>query len=126
ALVLYRAFPGTGRSLAYLPDGPAIDWRSQRLERWLDPLLAHLEKKGAFSVCIGPPLVVRHWDAATVAAGVADPAVRHLRGSADGRDRRLRAGRGGPSRTSRLATLQGEREQRIRESGSPGTAAGSP
>ncbi|MGW1210159.1 lipid II:glycine glycyltransferase FemX [Streptomyces sp. NPDC002499] len=79
ALVLYRAFPGTGRCLAYLPDGPAIDWHSQRPERYLDPLIEHLEKQGAFSVRIGPPLVVRHWDAATVAAGIADPAVRHLR-----------------------------------------------
>lgn len=79
ALVLYRPLPGTRRYLAYLPDGPAIDWRSPRLERWLDPFIAHLEKIGAFSVRIGPPLVVRQWDAATVAAGVADPDVRHLR-----------------------------------------------
>ncbi|WP_260848740.1 hypothetical protein [Streptomyces sp. SLBN-118] len=27
---------------------------------------------------IGPPLVVRHWDAATVAAGIEAPDVRHL------------------------------------------------
>ena len=67
------------RFLAYLPDGPAIDWRTPRLERWLDPLVAHLERIGAFSVRIGPPLVVRHWDAATVTAGIADPDVRHLR-----------------------------------------------
>lgn len=79
ALVLYRPLPGTRRYLAYLPDGPAIDWRTPRLERWLDPLVAHLERIGAFSVRIGPPLVVRHWDADTVAAGIADPAVRHLR-----------------------------------------------
>lgn len=87
ALVLYRPLPGTRRYLAYLPDGPAIDWRSPRLERWLDPFIAHLEKIGAFSVRIGPPLVVRHWDAATVAAGVADPDVRHLHDlPADGLD----------------------------------------
>ncbi|WP_055528777.1 lipid II:glycine glycyltransferase FemX [Streptomyces graminilatus] len=79
ALVLYRPMPGTRRYLAYLPDGPAIDWRAPRLERWLDPLVAHLERIGAFSVRIGPPLVVRHWDPATVAAGLADPGVRHLR-----------------------------------------------
>ncbi|MDX3453733.1 peptidoglycan bridge formation glycyltransferase FemA/FemB family protein [Streptomyces sp. ME02-8801-2C] len=79
ALVLYRPLPGTRRYLAYLPDGPAIDWRTPRLERWLDPLVAHLERVGAFSVRMGPPLVVRHWDAATVAAGIADPGVRHLR-----------------------------------------------
>lgn len=87
ALVLYRSLPGTRRCLAYLPDGPAIDWRNPRLERLLDPLLAHLEERGAFSVRIGPPLVVRHWDAATVAAGIADPGVRHLRElPADGLD----------------------------------------
>ncbi|MFD0006656.1 lipid II:glycine glycyltransferase FemX [Streptomyces sp. NPDC127178] len=79
ALVLYRPLPGTRRYLAYLPDGPAIDWRTPRLERWLDPLVAHLKRIGAFSVRIGPPLVVRHWDAADVTAGIADPATGHLR-----------------------------------------------
>lgn len=79
ALVLYRPLPGTRRYLAYLPDGPAIDWRTPRLERWLDPLVAHLERIGAFSVRIGPPLVVRHWEPAVVAAGIADPDARHLR-----------------------------------------------
>ncbi|MGF0172103.1 lipid II:glycine glycyltransferase FemX [Streptomyces sp. Marseille-Q5077] len=79
ALVLYRPLPGTRRYLAYLPDGPAIDWRTPRLERWLDPLVAHLKRIGAFSVRIGPPLVVRHWDSADVTAGIADRAVGHLR-----------------------------------------------
>ncbi|WP_405873561.1 MULTISPECIES: lipid II:glycine glycyltransferase FemX [unclassified Streptomyces] len=78
ALVLYRPLPGTRRCLAYLPDGPAIDWRSPRLERWLDPLVAHVEERGAFSLRIGPPLVVRHWEAATVTAGIADSDVRRL------------------------------------------------
>ncbi|MCW8382316.1 lipid II:glycine glycyltransferase FemX [Streptomyces justiciae] len=78
ALVLYRPLPGTRRCLAYVPEGPSIDWRT-RLEPWLDPLVAHVEKRGAFSLRIGPPLVVRHWEPGTVAAGVADPAVRHLR-----------------------------------------------
>ncbi|MEU9917182.1 peptidoglycan bridge formation glycyltransferase FemA/FemB family protein [Streptomyces sp. NPDC051001] len=78
ALVLYRPLPGTRRFLAYLPDGPAIDWRDPRLERWLDPLVAHLEARGAFSVRIGPPVVVRQWDPGTVARGIADPAVRRL------------------------------------------------
>ncbi|MFI9758271.1 lipid II:glycine glycyltransferase FemX [Streptomyces sp. NPDC051963] len=78
ALVLYRPLPGTRRFLAYLPDGPDIDWRTPRLERWLDPLVAHLEREGAFAVRIGPPVVVRCWDPSVVAAGVADPGVRHL------------------------------------------------
>lgn len=87
ALVLYRPLPGTRRCLAYLPDGPAIDWHHPRLERLLDPLVAHVEDRGAFSLRIGPPLVVRHWEAAGVAAGIADPDVRHLHDlPADGLD----------------------------------------
>ncbi|MDN3020733.1 peptidoglycan bridge formation glycyltransferase FemA/FemB family protein [Streptomyces sp. S.PB5] len=78
ALVLYRPLPGTRRFLAYLPDGPEIDWREARLERWLDPLVAHLEARGAFSVRIGPPVVVRQWEPGTVTSGIADPAVRRL------------------------------------------------
>ncbi|MYW69111.1 peptidoglycan bridge formation glycyltransferase FemA/FemB family protein [Streptomyces sp. SID8379] len=81
-LVLYRSMPGTRRSLAYLPDGPSIDWRDRRLERWLEPLIAHVEARGAFSLRIGPPLVVRHWEPATVAEGIADSGVRHLHGMA--------------------------------------------
>ncbi|NUP35483.1 MAG: peptidoglycan bridge formation glycyltransferase FemA/FemB family protein [Streptomyces sp.] len=87
ALVLYRPLPGTRRCLAYLPDGPAIDWHHPRLERLLDPLVAHVEQRGAFSLRIGPPLVVRHWEATGVAAGIADPDARHLHDlPADGLD----------------------------------------
>ncbi|MCZ4611447.1 peptidoglycan bridge formation glycyltransferase FemA/FemB family protein [Streptomyces sp. Lzd4kr] len=87
ALVLYRPLPGTRRCLAYLPDGPGIDWRAPRVDRWLDALVAHVERRGAFSLRMGPPLVVRHWEADTVAAGVADPDVRHLHDlPADGLD----------------------------------------
>ncbi|MEV6948989.1 peptidoglycan bridge formation glycyltransferase FemA/FemB family protein [Streptomyces sp. NPDC051172] len=87
ALVLYRPLPGTRRCLAYLPDGPAIDWHHPRLERLLDPLVAHVEERGAFSLRIGPPLVVRHWEAAGVAAGIADPDAGHLHDlPADGLD----------------------------------------
>ncbi|MEU6843740.1 peptidoglycan bridge formation glycyltransferase FemA/FemB family protein [Streptomyces sp. NPDC046716] len=82
ALVLYRALPGTRRTLAYLPDGPSIDWRDPRLGRWLEPLIAHVEARGAFSLRIGPPLVVRQWEPATVAEGIADSGVRHLHGMA--------------------------------------------
>ncbi|MFJ4714917.1 lipid II:glycine glycyltransferase FemX [Streptomyces sp. NPDC088785] len=82
ALVLYRTLPGTRRTLAYLPDGPSIDWRDPRLGRWLEPLVAHVTERGAFSLRIGPPLVVRQWEPATVAEGIADGGVRHLHGMA--------------------------------------------
>ncbi|MDR3081477.1 MAG: aminoacyltransferase [Streptomyces sp.] len=78
-LVLYRPVPKLKRYLAYLPEGPVIDWSAPDLEEWLSPLLAHLRTQGAFSVKLGPPVVVRRWDAVAVKAAIADPAARRLR-----------------------------------------------
>lgn len=78
ALVLYRKLPKLDRYLAYLPEGPVIDWSSDRLEEWLTPMVAHLKQQGAFAVRIGPPVVTRRWTAAQVKDGIADAAVRRL------------------------------------------------
>jgi lipid II:glycine glycyltransferase (peptidoglycan interpeptide bridge formation enzyme) len=77
-LVLYRQLPKVKRFLAYLPEGPVLDWDSDDLGAWLRPLAAHLKSRGAFGVRMGPPVVTRRWDAATIKSGIADPAVRHL------------------------------------------------
>ncbi|MFD4600138.1 lipid II:glycine glycyltransferase FemX [Streptomyces sp. NPDC058464] len=77
-LVLLRAVPRVKRYLAYLPEGPAIDWHDPDLGRWLDPLLAYLKGRGAFAVKMGPPVVVRRWSAEAVKEAIADPAVRRL------------------------------------------------
>lgn len=78
ALVLYRRLPKVKRYLAYLPEGPVIDWTRDDLTDWLAPMTAHLRKQGAFGVRMGPPVVTRRWDTAAVKAGIADPAVRRL------------------------------------------------
>ncbi|MFC6344171.1 peptidoglycan bridge formation glycyltransferase FemA/FemB family protein, partial [Nocardioides hankookensis] len=78
ALVLYRQLPRVKRYLAYLPEGPSIDWESEDLAAWLRPLATHLKGAGAFGVRMGPPVVTRRWDAATVKAGIADDAVQRL------------------------------------------------
>ena len=78
ALVLYRQLPRVGRSLAYLPEGPVIDWDTDDLGSWLSPLTAHLRERGAFAVRIGPPVVTARWTAAQVKEGIADPEVRRL------------------------------------------------
>ncbi|CAN5353413.1 peptidoglycan bridge formation peptidyltransferase VanK-Sc [soil metagenome] len=78
ALVLFRQLPRLKRYLAYLPEGPVIDWGSDDLAAWLSPLTAHLKKQGAFGVRMGPPVVTRRWDAAAIKAGSADDAVRRL------------------------------------------------
>ncbi|MEU9286343.1 peptidoglycan bridge formation glycyltransferase FemA/FemB family protein [Streptomyces sp. NPDC048275] len=79
-LVLLRPLPKVKRYLAYLPEGPVIDWYAADLvERWLDPMLAYLKARGAFTVKMGPPVVVRRWSADAVKAAIADPAARRLR-----------------------------------------------
>ena len=78
ALVLYRPVPRLKRCLAYLPEGPVIDWHDPDIGRWLSPMLAHLKSQGAFSVKMGPPVIGRRWDAATVKNAIADPMVHRL------------------------------------------------
>jgi lipid II:glycine glycyltransferase (peptidoglycan interpeptide bridge formation enzyme) len=77
-LVLYRQLPKVKRYLAYLPEGPVIDWDADPLADWLAPMAAHLKRKGGFGIRMGPPVVTRRWDAATVKAGVADDQVTRL------------------------------------------------
>ena len=77
ALVLYRQLPKVRRYLAYLPEGPVIDWDDD-LAGWLTPMTAHLKRQGAFGVRMGPPVVTRRWTAAQVKEGIADPAVHRL------------------------------------------------
>lgn len=77
-LVLYRPVPRVPwRSLAYLPEGPDIDWLRQShphrsLADWLDPLLEHCRHAGAFQVKMGPPVALRRWKAATVKSALAE------------------------------------------------------
>lgn len=52
-LVLYRPVPKLKKYLAYLPEGPVIDWHATDLDRWLDPMLAYLKSRGAFTVKMG-------------------------------------------------------------------------
>ncbi|HZK36124.1 MAG TPA: peptidoglycan bridge formation glycyltransferase FemA/FemB family protein [Aeromicrobium sp.] len=74
-LVLYRKMPKLKRYLAYLPEGPAIDWYSDHLEAWLEPMRAHLSKNGAFGIRMGPPVAGRRWHASTIKAAIADEAL---------------------------------------------------
>ena len=76
-LVLYHPVPRLPqRSIAYLPEGPDIDWLGEEhpdleLTDWLAPMTAHCRARGAFQVKIGPPVALRRWDAATVKGALA-------------------------------------------------------
>jgi lipid II:glycine glycyltransferase (peptidoglycan interpeptide bridge formation enzyme) len=71
-LVLYRRLPKMRRSLAYLPEGPVIDWSDPDLGRWLTPLAEHVTREGAFGIRMGPPVITRRWAAATIKSALAD------------------------------------------------------
>lgn len=79
-LVLYRQLPRVKRYLAYLPEGPVIDWFDRELDtRWLQPMLTHLKSQGAFSVKMGPPVTVRRWDASSIKDAIAGEQAKRLR-----------------------------------------------
>lgn len=69
-LVLFRRIPFLGRSLAFLPEGPAIDWATHSPRDVLDPLVAHVRGRGALSLRIGPDLPVQRWRAETLKPAV--------------------------------------------------------
>jgi len=78
ALVLYRQLPRLKRFLAYLPEGPVIDWTDDDLSAWLEPMAAHVKRQGAFGVRMGPPVITRRWSAAQVKDGIADESTLRL------------------------------------------------
>ncbi|CAM5538766.1 hypothetical protein STENM327S_06673 [Streptomyces tendae] len=93
-LVLYRQLPKIKRYLAYLPEGPVINWFAPNLQDWMEPMLAHLKQQGAFSVKMGPPVIIRRWDATSIKKGIQDPDVKRLRTSRrTTSNRALRGGR---------------------------------
>ena len=77
-LVLYRQIPKLKRYLAYLPEGPTLDWSREDLSDLLAAMTKHLADRGAFAVRMGPPVVVRRWSARTVKTAITDQALRRL------------------------------------------------
>jgi lipid II:glycine glycyltransferase (peptidoglycan interpeptide bridge formation enzyme) len=82
ATVLYRRLPRVRRCLAYLPEGPVIDWHGERtgaeLADWLTPMVRYLRERRAFTVKMGPKVVARAWSATTLKQAMADGAHRRL------------------------------------------------
>ncbi len=77
-LVLYRALPKIAKALAYLPEGPVLDWSDPELPRMLDTMVDYLRRRGAFGIRMGPPVVTRTWTADTVKQAISDHAVKRL------------------------------------------------
>jgi lipid II:glycine glycyltransferase (peptidoglycan interpeptide bridge formation enzyme) len=77
-LVLYRKLPRIKRFLAYLPEGPVINWEADDIGEWLTPLTDHLKSARAFGVRVGAPVVARRWSADTIKGAIADPRITRL------------------------------------------------
>ncbi|MFD3402084.1 lipid II:glycine glycyltransferase FemX [Kribbella sp. NPDC058693] len=93
-LVLHRPVPRLERyTLAYLPQGPVIDWTGS-LEEWIDPLAEYLKAQGAFAIRLGPPVRTDVWSGAEVKAGIADSGVERLVGRGGDRVTRWLEGAG--------------------------------
>lgn len=77
-LVLHRRLPRLKKTLAYLPEGPVLDWSRGDLPEQLAAMVEHLRKGGAFAVRMGPPVIKRRWEAPTLKAAIADEALTKL------------------------------------------------
>ena len=77
-LVLMRQTPVIKRYLAYLPEGPVIDWRRYGANAVTVPLLAHLKRCGVFTVKMGPQVPVRRWHASTLKEVIAAGGASHI------------------------------------------------
>ncbi|SDB92331.1 Lipid II:glycine glycyltransferase (Peptidoglycan interpeptide bridge formation enzyme) [Raineyella antarctica] len=79
ALVLYRQIPKVKRFLAYVPEGPVLDWEKADLAAYLPPFVSHVKHQGAFGVRMGPPVIVRRWGTRAIKDALADESVTSLR-----------------------------------------------
>jgi lipid II:glycine glycyltransferase (peptidoglycan interpeptide bridge formation enzyme) len=77
-LVLLRQTPRVRRYLAYLPEGPVVDWSAYDVADVAEPLLRYLRPRGVFAVKMGPQVAVRRWSAATVKDAIAGGTARRL------------------------------------------------
>ena len=68
-LALLRQVPRAPRYLAYLPEGPVVDWAAYDPADLLTPMVAALKGQQAFAVKMGPQLVTRRWSADTDQGG---------------------------------------------------------
>jgi lipid II:glycine glycyltransferase (peptidoglycan interpeptide bridge formation enzyme) len=78
-LVLYRRIPRMPWSLAYLPEGPSVDWLGPRpVSDFTEPLVRHLKQRKVFTVKMGPAVETRRWGSATLKGAIADGTATRL------------------------------------------------
>jgi len=71
-LVLMRKVPRVNKYLAYLPEGPDLDWTNSNLvDDALSALIAFSKSRGVFQIKMGPHVWVRRWLSETLKDAIA-------------------------------------------------------
>jgi lipid II:glycine glycyltransferase (peptidoglycan interpeptide bridge formation enzyme) len=65
-LVLLRKVPKVEKYLAYIPEGPDLDWAANDLPAALTALIDYLKPIGVFQIKMGPHVWVNRWSAETL------------------------------------------------------------
>lgn len=72
-LLLLRKVPKINRYLAYLPEGPDLDWSDrENCRQALDALCAFARDKNVFQIKIGPHIWTKQWDAETIKQAISN------------------------------------------------------
>lgn len=72
-LVLMRKVPRVNKYLAYLPEGPDLDWADETLvHRALIALVDYEKSRGVFQIKMGPHVWVRRWFSETLKDAIAN------------------------------------------------------
>ncbi len=71
-LMLMRKVPRVNRFLAYLPEGPDLDWENlDVVSKALDALVVYSQNQGVFQIKIGPHVWTRRWHSETIKESIA-------------------------------------------------------
>jgi lipid II:glycine glycyltransferase (peptidoglycan interpeptide bridge formation enzyme) len=71
-LVLYAQLPVLRRPLAFLAEGPVVDWSRYSSHEVTEPLIRHVRGRRVISLRMGPDLVLHRWHAATLKPAVGE------------------------------------------------------
>lgn len=77
-LVLLRKVPKLNKFLAYLPEGPNLDWTSNNLPNALNALVEYLKPLGVFQIKMGPHVWVRRWSAETLKNAISNGSAKSI------------------------------------------------
>ena len=78
-LLLMRKVPKVDRFLAYLPEGPDLNWTNlERVEYALNALVDFAQSRNVFQIKMGPHTWTRRWHAETLKAAIAEHSAQSI------------------------------------------------